>query len=80
MDDIVDRLRLSVEDGCCCRKCNDLREAVVTIKALRLRINHQSEQIEELETRASTLDIAVSHWRYNHQKLSELYEQATSRG
>jgi chaperonin cofactor prefoldin len=38
------------------------------------------EQIEELETRVSTLDIAVAHWREMYRNLDLLYSQLAGRG
>jgi chaperonin cofactor prefoldin len=37
------------------------------------------EQIEELETRVSTLDIAVNHWQHNYKQLDLLYSQLAGR-
>lgn len=37
------------------------------------------ERIEELETRVSTLDIAVNHWQHNYKQLDLLYSQLAGR-
>lgn len=42
-------------------------------------IEEQQARIEELETRVSTLDIAVNHWMGMYRNLDQLYSQLAGR-
>ena len=57
---------------------NDLDHAALLV-ALRDEIVRLREQIEELETRVSTLDIAVNHWMGMYRNLDLLYSQMAGR-